>query len=197
MFARALSFSPLLLPQTTPAPPLSFDPLSPWKYVDGVDSVYARLRVRSAARVLCLANERAFCPPLHPSGFLPRTPLLALPPPFRMTVLSLFSPGVPAQPAPTCLSVLSYYVLPGRGSCRLSLPLSSNLPLTSLFHPPRSATSLSRSYRTLWPRPLPPSIPSSLCHPLRVFTTRTTLPRVDETTPTRAASSRFREYISN
>lgn len=133
---------------------------------------------------------------IPPASFL-APPRLALPPPFRMTVLSLFSPGVPAQPAPTCLSVLSYYVLPGRGSCRLSLPLSSNPPLTSLFHPP-SQPPLSLSVLPhFMPRPLPPSIPSSLCHPLRVFTTRTTLPRVDETTPTRAASSRFREYISN
>lgn len=40
--------------------PSSCSPTS-LEYVDGVDSVYARLRVRTA-RVLCLANERAFCP---------------------------------------------------------------------------------------------------------------------------------------
>lgn len=70
MFARALSFSPLLLPRARHPPSCSPTSL---EYVDGVDSVYARLRVRTA-RVLCLANERAFCPSSpfsNPSPFLP------------------------------------------------------------------------------------------------------------------------------
>lgn len=77
VFARALSFSPLLLPRARHPPSCSPTSL---EYVDGVDSVYARLRVRTA-RVLCLANERAFCPSSpfsNPPPFLP-SPEFALP----------------------------------------------------------------------------------------------------------------------
>lgn len=77
MFARALSFSPLLLPRARHPPSCSPTSL---EYVDGVDSVYARLRVRTA-RVLCLANERAFCPSSpfsNPPPSLP-SPEFALP----------------------------------------------------------------------------------------------------------------------
>lgn len=58
--ARYLSLLSFCLGPTSGSPPSSCSPTS-LGYVDGVDSVYARLRVRMA-RVLCLANERAFCP---------------------------------------------------------------------------------------------------------------------------------------
>lgn len=160
MFARALSFSPLLLPRARHPPSCSPTSL---EYVDGVDSVYARLRVRTA-RVLCLANERAFCPSSpfsNPSPFLPSPSSLS-----QFLLLSHYRERERQRESSTHLCP----------SCRGFSALFSRHPLTR--SPTRSLVPRSTRPRALPPPlsfnhpPLPPPrlfISPSLCPPLPVF----------------------------
>lgn len=128
--------------------PSSCSPTS-LEYVDGVDSVYARLRVRTA-RVLCLANERAFCPSSpfsnsppsfprvrSPSFFCSRTiengrEKESLPPIFVPLIGVLGSVQPPPTHSLTHPPALSCHVAPDREHCR-HLSRSTIPPTILLF----------------------------------------------------------------